>query len=275
MNGAVEAANKNLKKIIQKMVVTYKDWHEMLPYALHGYRTSVRTSTGATPYSLVYGTEAVLPIEVEIPSLRVLAEAELDETEWVQQRFDQLNLIEEKRLTALCHDQLYQKRVKRAFDKKVKPRVFQKGDMVLKKVLPNIKDPRGKWAPNYEGPYVVKQAFSRGVLILTNADGQDLKYPINANSVRIFYPVSGGRATTLAWPTESQENLPENQMRVTRPETESISALGKPSGTREPEGRMSPLTRLSAPKKLTAPRPISAKLGQGGPDRQPRSPTHL
>jgi len=39
MNGAVEAANKNIKKIIQKMVVTYKDWHEMLPFALHGYRT--------------------------------------------------------------------------------------------------------------------------------------------------------------------------------------------------------------------------------------------
>ena len=45
MNGEVEAENKNIKKIIQKMVVTYKDWHEMLPFALHGYRTSVRTST--------------------------------------------------------------------------------------------------------------------------------------------------------------------------------------------------------------------------------------
>ncbi|RDX84138.1 hypothetical protein CR513_34863, partial [Mucuna pruriens] len=54
--------------------------------------------------------------------------------------------------------------------------------MVLKRVLPNLKDQRGKWAPNYEGPYVVKQAFSRGALILTNAEGQDLKYPVNANS---------------------------------------------------------------------------------------------
>jgi len=77
MNGAVEAANKNIKKIVQKMVVTYKDWHEMLPYALYGYRTSMRTSTRATPFSLVYGMEVVLPIEVEIPSLRVLMEAEL------------------------------------------------------------------------------------------------------------------------------------------------------------------------------------------------------
>ena len=67
MNGAVEAANKNIKKIIQKMMVSYKDWHEMLPFALHGYRTSVRTSTRATPYSLVYGMEAVLPFEVEVP----------------------------------------------------------------------------------------------------------------------------------------------------------------------------------------------------------------
>ncbi|RDY10811.1 hypothetical protein CR513_04612, partial [Mucuna pruriens] len=37
------------------MVVTYKNWHEMLPYALHGYRTSLQTSIRATPYSLVYG----------------------------------------------------------------------------------------------------------------------------------------------------------------------------------------------------------------------------
>jgi hypothetical protein len=78
MNGAVKAANKNMKKIIQKMVVTYKDWHEMLPFALHGYRTSVRTSIGETPYSLVYVMEEVLPIEVEIPSVRVLMEAKLD-----------------------------------------------------------------------------------------------------------------------------------------------------------------------------------------------------
>ena len=93
MNGAVEASNKNIKKIIQKMVVTYKDWNEMLPFSLHGYRTFVYTSTGATPFSLIYGMEAVLPIEVEIPSLQVIMEAKFLEAEWVQSRFDQLNLI--------------------------------------------------------------------------------------------------------------------------------------------------------------------------------------
>ncbi|XP_050919222.1 uncharacterized protein LOC127136738 [Lathyrus oleraceus] len=81
MNGVVEVANKNIKKIIQKMVKTYKYWHEMLPFSLHGYHTMVRTSIGATPFSLVYGMEAVLPIEMEISSLRILIDVELDEVE--------------------------------------------------------------------------------------------------------------------------------------------------------------------------------------------------
>ena len=68
MNGAVEAANKYIKKIVQKLVVTYKDWHEMLPFSLHGFRTSARTSTGEIPFCLVYGMEVILLVEVQIPS---------------------------------------------------------------------------------------------------------------------------------------------------------------------------------------------------------------
>uniref|UniRef100_A0A2N9G3H6 Uncharacterized protein n=1 Tax=Fagus sylvatica TaxID=28930 RepID=A0A2N9G3H6_FAGSY len=98
MNGAVEAANKNVKKILSKMTETYKDWHEHLPYALCAYRTSVRTSVGATPYSLVYGMEAVLPVEVEIPSLRILSQTQLEEAEWAQARYEQLNFIDEKEI---------------------------------------------------------------------------------------------------------------------------------------------------------------------------------
>ncbi|RDY04690.1 Retrovirus-related Pol polyprotein, partial [Mucuna pruriens] len=137
VNGAVEAANKNIKKIIQKMVVTYKDCHQMLSFSLHGYRTTFHSSAGAMPYSLVYGVEVVLPIEVEIPSLWVLVEAELEEVEWMRMRYDQLNLIEGKRLAALCQGQLYQRRLKNAFDKKVRPREFREGDLVLRRILPN------------------------------------------------------------------------------------------------------------------------------------------
>ena len=59
---------------------------EMLPFALHGYQTYVRTSTGATPFSLVYRMKVVLPFEVEIPSLRTLAELRLEEAKWAQSR---------------------------------------------------------------------------------------------------------------------------------------------------------------------------------------------
>ena len=49
-NGAVEAANKNIKGILRKMIETSRDWSEKLPFALWAYRTSFRTSIGATDY---------------------------------------------------------------------------------------------------------------------------------------------------------------------------------------------------------------------------------
>ena len=85
------------------MTNKYIDWHEMLHFALMAYCTSIRTSTGATPFSLVYRMEAILPVEVEIPSLKVLLEAELDEAEWIRIRCNQIQLIEENRMTAICH----------------------------------------------------------------------------------------------------------------------------------------------------------------------------
>ena len=70
--------------------------------------------------------EAVLPIEIEIPSLRVLREVELEEAEWVQARYEQLNFIKEKRMKAICHGQLYQKRMIRAHDKRSDPNSIKK-----------------------------------------------------------------------------------------------------------------------------------------------------
>ena len=159
----------------------------MLPFALHGYRTSARTSTGETPYSLVYGMEAVLLIEVQIPSLRIMKDAGLSEDDWIQTRLDQLNLINKKRLTAICHGQTYQKRMIKVFNKKIKPRVYQVGDLVIKRIILPQSDPRGKWTPTYEGPFVVKCVFSGGAMILTTMDGDDLPHPANADIVKKYY----------------------------------------------------------------------------------------
>ena len=159
----------------------------MLPFALHGYRTSARTSTGATPYSFVYGMKVVFPVEVQIPSLRIMKDAGLSEDDWIQTRLDQLNLIDEKRLTPICHGQTYQKRMIKAFNKKVRRQEYQVGDLVIKRIILPQGDPRGKWTPTYEGQFVVKNIFSGGAMILTTMDGDDLPHPVNADIVKKYY----------------------------------------------------------------------------------------
>ncbi|XP_055802061.1 uncharacterized protein LOC129871200 [Solanum dulcamara] len=124
MNEVVEVENKNIKKILRKIVYSHRKWHENLPYALLGYRTTIRTSARVTPYMLVYGSEAVILAEVEIPSLRIIQEVGLDDAEWIRSRIEQLMLIDKKRMDVVCHGQLYQNRMSKAFNKKVKPRQF-------------------------------------------------------------------------------------------------------------------------------------------------------
>ncbi|XP_075096543.1 uncharacterized protein LOC142174614 [Nicotiana tabacum] len=69
-----------MEEILRKTIQSSRQWHEQLPFALLGYRTTVCTSVGATPYLLVYGTEAVIPAEMEIPSLRTIVEAEIEDS---------------------------------------------------------------------------------------------------------------------------------------------------------------------------------------------------
>ena len=119
-------------------------------------------------FSLIYGMEVVLPIEVQIPSLRIMKDTGLNEEDWIQTRFDQLNLIDEKRLTAICHGQMYQKRMIKAFNKKVKRQVYRFGDLVIKRIILQQGDPRGKWTPTYEGPFMIKNIFSGGAMIFNH-----------------------------------------------------------------------------------------------------------
>ena len=84
----------------------------------------------------------------------------------------------------MSHGRRYQQRMKNAFDKKVRSRKFHEGDLALKKMSHVVKDNRGKWAPNYEGPFVVKRAFFRGALVLTNMDGEELPSPMNSDVVK-------------------------------------------------------------------------------------------
>lgn len=90
-------------------------------------------------------------------------------------------------MTTLCHGQLYQKRMKNTFDKKVRPREFREGDLMLKKILPPYNDSWGKWNPNYESPYIVKKVFSGGELDLTTKDGEKLHNSMNVDAIKKYF----------------------------------------------------------------------------------------
>ena len=75
----------------------------------------------------------------------------------------------------------------KAFNKKVKHRVYQAGDLVIKCIILPQGDPKGKWTPTYEGPFVVKNIYSGGAIILTTMDGDDLPHPVNVDIVKRYY----------------------------------------------------------------------------------------
>ncbi|XP_074315532.1 uncharacterized protein LOC141651731 [Silene latifolia] len=168
----------------------YKDWPLKMPFVLWGYRTSIRIASEATPYYLVYGMEAVQPIVLDVPSLRILLESQVPEADWVQARYDSLDLLDERRLNALYQVQLYQKRIERAFiNKKVKPRKIKEGDLVLKSVRALLPvDPRGKFKPNWAGPYLVTRILIGGAVPLTDLDGNDFSNPTNLDQLKKYYP---------------------------------------------------------------------------------------
>jgi hypothetical protein len=189
-NGQAEAFNKTLCKLLKKVVSKNKrEWHEKLLEALWAYRTTTRTPTGMTPYSLVFGGEAVLPLEVQITSLRVATHENLSEEKSAQLRLDELERLEGKRLQALQNLEAYQARMSRAFDKRVKRRSFKQGDLVLAVIRPmNItRRMKGKFEPKWEGPFVVKEVYSSGAYKIISPDGKYSPSPVNGKFLKRYY----------------------------------------------------------------------------------------
>eukprot|EP00253_Pinus_taeda_P003824 PITA_03824 len=130
-NGLVEAINKVLVIMIRRIIGIHRsNWHNMLFLVLWAYRTSVKTSIGFTPFQLVYGLEAVLPIECEIPSLRMAIEL-FPATSEEGRRLLYLAQIDENRYDVALAIESHAKRIKAQYDRNVTPRNFSEGDPVL------------------------------------------------------------------------------------------------------------------------------------------------
>ncbi|KAM0964120.1 hypothetical protein TB2_022691 [Malus domestica] len=101
VNGLAESFNKTLCDLLKKVISrTNRDWHERISEALWAYRTTHRTLTQATPYSLIYGVEVVLPLKSQIPSLRMAIQEGLTDEDNAKLHLQELEALDEIRLEA-------------------------------------------------------------------------------------------------------------------------------------------------------------------------------
>ena len=145
-NGQAEAVNKTILNGLKKRLDGAKgNWAEELPNVLWAYRTTPRRSTGETPFSLTYGAEVVIPAEVNLCSARV-DEFNLAHNE--QMMLKQLDSLEEYREAATIRLAEYQQKLARHYNRDVRVREFDAGDLVLRKAVGNMRDSNaGKLAP--------------------------------------------------------------------------------------------------------------------------------
>ena len=123
-------------------------WIEELLHVLWTYRTTPRKSTRETPLSMTYGAEAVIPLENGFPTMRTSTFTSDGNHELLKKSLD---LVEERRENAMVQLAYYQHKFKQSYDMNVKLRLLAQGDLVLRKVLGNTKNPAwGKLGPNWE-----------------------------------------------------------------------------------------------------------------------------
>ncbi|XP_072076738.1 uncharacterized protein [Arachis hypogaea] len=182
-NGLAEAANKVILHALKKKLDDAKGlWAELIPEVLWGYNTTPQTSTKETPFRLVYGSEAMIPLEISQNSIRTYIDNQ-DEA-----RRSELDIIEEVRDLAALKQCATQQAIARQYNKSVRNRSFVKGDLVLRKTETAWKPPtHGKLAANWDGPYRVSEALGQGAYKLESLDGKLLPNTWNVSSLKKFY----------------------------------------------------------------------------------------
>ena len=138
-------------------------WVEELPHVLWTYRTTPRKSTRETPFSMTYGANDELLKK-------------------------NLNLFEERRENAMVQLAYYQHKLKQGYDMNVKLRPLALGDLVLRKVLGNTKNPTwGKLGPNWKGPFRITSVAGIGAYYLEDLDERTILHPWNVNNLKRYY----------------------------------------------------------------------------------------
>ncbi|RVW75027.1 Transposon Ty3-I Gag-Pol polyprotein [Vitis vinifera] len=134
-NGQAEATNKTLINALKKRLEQAKGkWVEELPGVLWAYRTTPGRPTGNTPFALTYGMDAVIPTEIGLPTIRTDAAKQKDANTELGRNLDWADEVRESASIRMAD---YQQRASAHYNRKVRPRNFKNGTLVLRKVFEN------------------------------------------------------------------------------------------------------------------------------------------
>ena len=186
-NGMVEKTNGILTGIISKMILDKQHtWDDHVGEALWAYRTTHKLATGYTPFQLVFGFEAVLPIELEIPSLRLAVQHGLGDHESVEARLLTLERLDENRRRALWNNEVIQHRQKERHDARGKKTTYPAGSLVMLIDSWLQKQHRQKFCPKWKGPFVIHQQFDNGTYKLSTPDGRIITKTYNGLKLKAY-----------------------------------------------------------------------------------------
>jgi hypothetical protein len=131
-NGQTEKTNGILYKIIIKTVQgSNTDWDARFFYVLWAFRCAYKVTTKYTPFQLVYGQEAILPIKIELPSLRIALEERLGDEESLKHHYEMLEKLEGTKALAYLNMVIIQKHTKTYYDNKLKPKLLKENNLIL------------------------------------------------------------------------------------------------------------------------------------------------
>lgn len=170
-NGQAKSTNKIICTVLTKIVEGSRaDWEMKLHSALWAYRVAFKTSIGTTPFNMVYGLDAILPLEFLIRTLRVAKELEWTGHE-LSQRIEELELLDEVRLKAVAGIYAQKRRQKQFYDAHVKNKHFNKGDLVL---VYTLKQHAKKLKKRGLGPFVIHEVSTSGAIQLATLNGEPM-----------------------------------------------------------------------------------------------------
>ena len=178
-----------------------KNWDLEVPSALWSYQTSVKTSTGFTPFRLVFGKEALLPVDLKIPALKMLEKVVGHLEDALTERLSQLQKAQLDRMSALDHFSKMQERALERINKKIKKKGISKGDLVLRYNSKLDNTFHKKFQIKWEGPFKVETCFPNGSYQLVNLDGNLHASRVNGLCLKLYH----ARLMTVTVDEENEE----------------------------------------------------------------------